>query len=119
MKLPVLTDSTTSDAAQPLPPPLLPDMLLQDGLPKLEYVLVIELTEEECKARLQSLQLEPVANRLFSLGDRTPGDHQPLVEEVDAEGNPVTDADGAPVMVRPPLLSSRARPPSTIATSGP
>ena len=64
------------------------------------------------------LQLEPVANRLFSLGDRTPGDHQPLVEEVDAEGNPVTDADGAPVMVRPPLLSSRARPPSTIATSG-
>ena len=102
-----------------LPPPLLPDMLLQDGLPKLEYVLVIELTDEECKARLESLQLEPVANRLFSLGDRTPGDHQPLVEEVDAEGNPVTDADGAPVMVRPPLLSSRARPPSTMATPGP
>jgi len=82
-----------------LPPPLLPDLLLQPGLPKLDYVLVLELTDAEALARLASLQLEPVANQLFSLGDRTAGDHQPLVEHTDADGNAMLDAQGQPIMV--------------------
>ena len=36
---------------------------------------------------------------LFSLGDRTPGEHQPLVPKVDADGNPAMDEEGQPVMV--------------------
>ena len=40
-----------------LPPPLLPDLLLQPGLPRLDYVLVLELTDEEMLARLDSLQV--------------------------------------------------------------
>ena len=82
-----------------LPPPLLPDLLLQPGLPKLDYVLMLELTDKEALDRLESLQLEPVSNMLFSLGDRTPGEHQPLVPKVDADGNPVMDEEGQPVMV--------------------
>jgi adenylate kinase family enzyme len=35
-----------------LPPPLLPDILLQADLPKLEYVLDLVLTDAEAKARL-------------------------------------------------------------------
>ena len=81
-----------------LPLPLLPDMLLQPDLPKLSYVLMLELTDSEAMARLNSLQLEPASGLPFSLGDRTPGDHQPLVKKVDADGAEVLD-EGQPVMV--------------------
>ena len=36
-----------------LPPPLLPDLLLQPGLPKLDYVLMLELTDKEALDRLE------------------------------------------------------------------
>jgi len=82
-----------------LPPPLLPDLLLQPGLPKLDYVLILELTDREALDRLESMQLEPVSNLLFSLGDRTPGEHQPLVNKLDADGHEVLGPDGLPVLV--------------------
>jgi len=82
-----------------LPPPLLPDLLLQPGVPKLDYVLMLELTDVEMRARLSSLQFEPATSHLFSIGDRTPGEHQPLVQKLDADGAPETDAEGLPIMV--------------------
>lgn len=69
----------------------------------LSFIIEVQSDDEAVISALGGFRLDPTSGLLYSMEDLTQGDHQPLVEAVNADdptGAPPTNEDGSAKMVR-------------------